>query len=74
MTKELALIEQGQILSILKTPIYIRGKFFGSISLHTTTKHRAFSQEEIELLRQIADQAAIALYNAQKLQDARKIS
>ncbi len=65
LTKELALIEQGQILSILKTPIYIRGKFFGGISLHTITKHRAFSQEEIALLKQIADQAAIALYNAQ---------
>jgi signal transduction histidine kinase/CheY-like chemotaxis protein len=65
VTKELALLEQGQILSILKTPIYIRDKFFGGISLHTTTKHRAFSQEEIDLLKQIAEQAAIALYNAQ---------
>ena len=65
LTKELALIEQGQILSILKTPIYIRDKFFGGISLHTTTQQRIFSKEEIELLKQIADQAAIALYNAQ---------
>ena len=65
LTTELALIEQGQIFSILKTPIHIRGKFFGGISLHTTTKHREFSQEEIDLLKQIADQAAIALYNAQ---------
>ncbi|WP_009634581.1 ATP-binding protein [Synechocystis sp. PCC 7509] len=65
VSKELALIEQGQILSILKAPIYIRGKFFGGIGLHTTTKHRVFSQEEIDLLTQISDQAAIALYNAQ---------
>ena len=73
LAKELALIEQGQILSSLKTPIYIRGKFFGSISLHTTTKHRSFSQEEIELLRQIADQAAIALYNAQSYEMLEKL-
>lgn len=72
-TKELALIEHGQILSILKTPIYIRDKFFGGISLHTTTKHRAFSQEEIELLKQIADQAAIALYNAQSYEMLEKL-
>lgn len=65
LDKEVALIEQGKILSILKTPIYIRGKFFGGISLHTTTKPRVFSQKEIDLLKQIADQAAIALYNAQ---------
>jgi signal transduction histidine kinase/CheY-like chemotaxis protein len=65
LDKELDLIEQGEILSILKTPIYIRGKFFGGISLHTTTRHRAFSQEEIDLLKQIAEQAAIAIYNAQ---------
>ncbi len=65
LTQELALIEQGRILSLLKTPIYIRNKFFGGISLHTTTKHRIFSNEEIDLLKQIADRAAIALYNAQ---------
>ncbi len=64
-TKGVALVEQGKILSILKTPIYIRDNFFGGISLHTIAKHRAFSQEEIDLLEQIADQAAIALYNAQ---------
>lgn len=64
-TNRLALLEQGQILSVLKTPIYIRGKFFGGISLHTTTSYRIFTQEEIDLLKQIADQSAIALYNAQ---------
>lgn len=61
----LALLEQGRIFSGLKTPIYIKGKFFGGISLHTTTRYRLFCQEEIDLLKQIADQAAIALYNAQ---------
>ena len=72
-TKEVALIEHGQILSILKTPIHIRDNFFGGISLHTTTKHRAFSQEEVELLKQIADQAAIALYNAQSYEMLEKL-
>ncbi len=65
LAKELALIEHGKILSMLKTPIYIRDKFFGGISLHTIATHRTFSQEEIDLLKQIAEQAAIALYNAQ---------
>ena len=58
------LIEQGKTLSVLSVPIYIRDELFGGVSLHTTT-YRTFTQEEIQLLQQIADQAAIALYNAQ---------
>jgi len=33
--------------------------------LHTTISYRTFTLEEIQLLERIADQAAIALYNAQ---------
>ena len=59
------LIEQGNTLSVLSVPIYIRDQLFGGISLHTTTAYRTFTEDEIHLLQQIADQAAIALYNAQ---------
>lgn len=58
-------IQQAQILSVLRVPIFIRNQFFGCISLQTTTNYRIFTQEEIQLLQRIADQAAIALYNAQ---------
>jgi signal transduction histidine kinase len=56
---------QGNILSLLRVPIYIRDKFFGAISIHSTTKNRVFEPDEIHLLERIADQTAIALYNAQ---------
>jgi PAS domain S-box-containing protein len=58
-------IHHGQTLSVLCAPIFIRDKLFGAISLHTTTCYRTFTLEEVQFLQRIADQAAIALYNAQ---------
>jgi len=58
-------IQQMQTLSVLNVPIFIRDQLFGGIALHTTTSYRTFTKEEIQLLERIADQAAIALYNAQ---------
>lgn len=62
------LIEQGNTLSVLSVPIYIREQLFGGLSLHTTTSYRTFTEDEIYLLQQIADRAAIALYNAQSFE------
>jgi len=50
---------------VLGAPIFIRDQLFGGIALHTTISYRTFTLEEIQLLERIADQAAIALYNAQ---------
>jgi PAS domain S-box-containing protein len=58
-------IEQDQTRSVLSVPIFIHDKLFGSLALQTTTHYRAFTQDEIQFLSRIADQAAIALYNAQ---------
>ncbi len=58
-------IHQVQILSLLRVPIFIRDQFFGGLALHTTTTYRTFTEDEIQLLQRIADQTAIALYNAQ---------
>ncbi len=62
------MIEQGNTLSVLSVPIFIRDRLFGGIGLHTTTAYRTFTNDEIHLLQQIADQAAIALYNAQSFE------
>lgn len=62
------LMQQAQICSILRVPIFIQEQFFGNLSLHTTTTHRAFTPEEVYWLEQIAEQAAIALYNAKSLE------
>ncbi|KOR36252.1 GAF domain-containing protein [Planktothricoides sp. FACHB-1370] len=58
-------LDRGNIVSLLRVPIYIREEFFGAISIHSTTKNRFFEPDEIHLLERIADQTAIALYNAQ---------
>ncbi len=58
-------IEQDQTCSVLSVPIFIHDKLFGSLVLQTTTHYRTFIQDEIQFLSRIADQAAIALYNAQ---------
>ncbi|MBM0742000.1 GAF domain-containing protein [Phormidium sp. CLA17] len=58
-------INDGQTLSVLCAPIFIREKLFGALSLHTTTCYRTFTPEEVQFLQRISDQTAIALYNAQ---------
>ena len=67
------MIAQGQILSIARVPIFIRDQFFGSLALHTTTAHRTFSPDEIQLLEQISENAAIALHNAQSYQNLERL-
>jgi len=58
-------VQTAQLRSELRVPIFIRDQFFGGLSLQTTTTRRTFTPEEIQLLQRIANQAAIALYNAQ---------
>lgn len=58
-------VEQGQTRSVLCVPIFLRDQLFGGIAVHTTQRYRVFDEDEIQLLQRIADQAAIALYNAQ---------
>ncbi|AFZ30724.1 multi-sensor signal transduction histidine kinase [Gloeocapsa sp. PCC 7428] len=63
--KRKPIVQQAQMRSELRVPIFIRDQFFGGLSLQTTTTQRTFTPEEIQLLQRIANQAAIALYNAQ---------
>lgn len=67
------MVEAGHTLSVLSVPIFIRGQLFGGLGLHTTTTYRTFTEDEIYLLQQIADQAAIALYNAQSYEQLEEL-
>ncbi|NES81305.1 MAG: GAF domain-containing protein [Moorea sp. SIO2B7] len=58
-------VDYAQTRSVLSVPMFIHNKFFGGLSLHTTTHIRTFSEEEINTVQRIAEQGAIALYNAQ---------
>ncbi len=58
-------LEKHRTRSLLSVNISIRDQFFGGLSLSTVTHRRTFTDDEIHLLERIADQTAIALYNAQ---------
>lgn len=58
-------IQHAKVLSELFVPICIGNELFGGLCLQTTTTYRTFTEDEIHLLERIAEQAAIALYNAQ---------
>ncbi len=59
------MVEDMKVQSVLSVPIFIREQLFGMVTLQCIETSRTFTDDEIQLLRQIADQAAIALYNAQ---------
>lgn len=66
-------IEQAQTRSVLAVAIVVRGQPFGALELNTVTETRCFTTEEIQLLQRIADQAAIALYNAQSYEHLEQV-
>nr|WP_242040527.1 GAF domain-containing protein [Coleofasciculus sp. FACHB-1120] len=66
-------IQQLQILSMLRVPIFIRGQLFGGVSLQSITRYRTFTEDEIHLLERIANQVAIALYNAQSYEASEQL-
>lgn len=59
------MVEEMNVQSLLSVPIFIRERLFGMVTLHSVGQSRTFTNDEIQLLKRIADQAAIALYNAQ---------
>jgi signal transduction histidine kinase/CheY-like chemotaxis protein len=59
--------------STLCVPIFIRDLFYGGLCLSTVDAPRAFQPNEIHLLQRIADQAAIALDNAQSYERLERI-
>jgi len=61
------------IASILTVPVMLRDKTVGVLSLYTATQ-RDFSRDEIDFLRALADQGAIAIENARLLERIRKNS
>lgn len=61
-----AKIAQWESLSLLSVPIIIQGRLFGGLMLHSIQQQRNFSQLEITTVKRIANQAAIALNNAQR--------
>jgi diguanylate cyclase (GGDEF)-like protein len=58
-------LRQSGAQSVLFVPLSIQSEFFGAIALLSYHKPRTFLLDELQTVRQAADQAAIALTNAQ---------
>ncbi|MCU0536311.1 MAG: ATP-binding protein [Hydrococcus sp. Prado102] len=53
------------IATLFNIPLFVRGEFFGSLSLQPKLLNYKFAPEEINTLELVAQQIAIALYNIQ---------
>jgi diguanylate cyclase (GGDEF)-like protein len=56
------------VQSVLLVPLFIQEEFFGAVALLSYHYHRHYLLDELQMVRQVADQAAIALTNAQHYQ------
>jgi diguanylate cyclase (GGDEF)-like protein len=66
MTEEVAkFLDLYQLKSALITPLSYKREYFGALSLHQTSEQRLWSQAEISLVQAVAEQCAIAIYQAQ---------
>ncbi len=54
--------------SVLVLPLYIHGEFFGGLALLSYQYQRAYLIDELQTVRQVADQTALALTNVQHYQ------
>jgi GAF domain-containing protein/CheY-like chemotaxis protein len=70
LTDDLQRMERAGMRGVLAVPFRVRGEMLGVLALGDSEPRR-FSAGEIALLETFADQAALALHNAQLLQQAK---
>ncbi len=63
------LIDKYNIGSLLITPLFYQQTYLGGISLYQIQKERIWSENELSLVRAIADQCAIAIHQAELYQN-----
>lgn len=56
------------VVSALLVPLFIQEEFFGAVALLSYQRERIYLLDELQTVRQVADQAAMALTNAQHYQ------
>jgi GAF domain-containing protein len=59
-----ATLKRVGVKSILIAPLMVQGRVIGSVGLDMLQERRRFSEEELNMIRVVADQIAIALENA----------
>lgn len=61
-------LQAVKVQSALLVPLFIQEEFFGAVALLSYHHDRTYPLDELQTVRQVADQAAIALTNAQHYQ------
>ncbi|MBD1933926.1 MULTISPECIES: response regulator [Cyanophyceae] len=56
------------IPAVLMAPIFVRNQYYGNLVVGYIQGENSFSNSQIQLLQQLAQQTAIALYNARELE------
>ncbi|MCK5451275.1 MAG: GAF domain-containing protein [Candidatus Omnitrophica bacterium] len=66
-----ALAVKKSLTSMLSVPMIVKNRAIGIINVYTKTPH-LFTQEEIDVLQMVANQAAVAVENAELMDEALK--
>jgi diguanylate cyclase (GGDEF)-like protein len=61
-------LQEIQAFAALIVPLFVQDEFFGAVLLLSHQKERVYELDELQTIRQVADQAAVALTNAQHYQ------
>jgi signal transduction protein with GAF and PtsI domain len=57
------------LTSMLSVPMVVRDRAIGTINVYTKERH-SFTQEEVDILQMVANQAAVAVENTKLMEDA----
>ena len=69
--KELTLLRNLDFHSMITAPLKIDGKTIGAISFVSTSSHRHYDENDVEVAQALANRAALAVYNANLFQTAK---
>jgi GAF domain-containing protein/CheY-like chemotaxis protein len=71
---ELAYMEAANTKTLIILPMAVKGRTIGVIEIESTDEEISFSQEQLNLATTMANQAAVALENAQLYEEQRTIT
>ncbi len=57
--------QQFQVRAFLMTPLIYQAEYLGGVCLQQCDRDRVWTEDEVAMVKAVADQCAIALYNAQ---------
>lgn len=65
--------QQFQVRAFLMTPLIYQSDYLGGVCLQQCDRDRAWSEDEVAMVKAVADQCAIALYNAKSYERLEEI-